>query len=364
MTTYAQVSALQLQYLCSALGLSARVREYLTVQAALMEPWGSRPLPALAPYPSQIGDDHSPYEYSVQFSRQAVELRLLVEAQATVPNLRNNQLAAQALSARLRSKFGVDATRLGPVEELFLPQDPHGPFSLWHAACFDSAGQPAFKVYLNPRVNGAGTASGVFSEAAGRLGLSRAALPVIEHVERLGGVPNYFSLDLSERLGARAKLYFSHMDATHAELEAVFALAPSNIAGDVTAFCRAIVGEAARLTKKPVCYCFSFVDGIDHAVSVTFHLPVAHYLESDALILHHVSTFMSQHGLQVAQYQRAVTALARRALGMSVGLQSYASFRRERSGLKLTVYFSPELFSAPYAHYPFAFEGANLGSTE
>ena len=363
MTTYARVSALQLQYLCEALGLSANARDYLAVQSVLMEPWSSRQLPPLAPYPSQIGDDHSPYEYSVQFARSSVELRLLVEAQATIANLGNNQRAAQALSRRLQDKFGLDTARLRAVEDLFLPKDPHGPFSLWHAACFDGAGRPDFKVYLNPRVTG-GAGSEVLTEAVARLGLADAAKPIIERVASLGGTANYFSLDLGQRLGSRIKLYFSHMDATHAELEAVFALAPLNIPGDVTAFCRAIVGEGTPLTKKPVCYCFSFVEGVSQPIAVTFHLPVAHYLESDALVLHHVSAFMARHGMPVAQYQRAVTALARRALGTSVGLQSYASFRRERSGLKLTVYLSPELFSAPYAQFPYTFETDSLGIAE
>jgi DMATS type aromatic prenyltransferase len=364
MTTYAEVSALQLQYLCQALGLGAHTREYLAVQSALMEPWGSRHLPPLAPYPSQIGDDHSPYEYSVQFAKNAMELRLLIEAQAVVPSLSNNQHAARSLNHRLEKKFGLDLSRFKVLEDLFLPEDPHGPFSLWHAACLDRSGRPDFKIYLNPRVGGRGSRSDLVDEALSRLDLSETTKPVIERVRQLGGVSNYFSLDLAERLGSRVKLYFSHANVTHSELESIFALAPSNTVGDVTRFCSAIIGNTALLAKKPVCYCFSFVHGVPHPTAVTFHLPVAHYLSSDALVLHHVSAFMSQHGMPVAHYQRAVTALARRALGTSVGLQSYASFRRERSGLKLTVYLSPELFSAPYNQFPYTFEDASLGGAQ
>jgi len=85
-------------------------------------------------------------------------------------------------------------------------------------------------------------------------------------------------------------------------------------------------------------------------------LPVAHYMDSDASIMDNVSAFMAAEGLPVQAYQRAVKALARRDLAHSVGLQSYVSFRREASGLKLTVYLSPELFAAPYAQFPFAEE--------
>ena len=353
-TTYGQISSLQLYQLCGALGLADRAHEYQAVQAFLMESWQAREVPQLAPYPSRIGDDHSPYEYSLQFGQTSVELRLLLEAQATLPGLHANQVAAQALNQRVAQRYGVDFSRFAQLQNLFCPEDPHGPFSLWHAVCFDAAGQPDFKIYLNPQVHAGTSGRDLTTEAVSRLGLSGVATPIIERVVAAGGIPNYFSLDLAARLGSRVKLYFSHEDASLADLESIFALAASNRAGDVSRFCRAILGADTRLNRKPVCYCFSFVAGSDAPVAVTFHLPVAHYVASDALVLNNVSAFMAAEGLPVKAYQRAVRSLARRDLAGSLGLQSYASFRRERSGLKLTVYLSPELFAAPYAQFPFA----------
>jgi DMATS type aromatic prenyltransferase len=363
MATYGEVSSLQIQQLCQALGL-AGAPHYQTVQAFLMASWSERQVPLLAPYPSRIGDDHSPYEYSVQFSRSSVELRLLVEAQAAVPSLSANQLAAEALNSALSARFGLDLTRLSAVKDLFLPTDPQGPFSLWHAACFDSRARPDFKLYLNPQVHSGVSGLALVSEAVDRIGLSGVAKSVMAQVAALGGEPNYFSLDLADRLGSRVKLYFSHSDVTPSELEKILALAPSNHVGDITHFCQSILGHTRRLTKKPVCYCFSFVAGVNTPVAVTFHLPVAHYRDSDAEVMHHVSAFMAQHALPEAQYRSAVAGFSRRPLAAGVGVQSYASYRREPSGLKLTVYLSPELFAAPYSQFPYSFEHEDLGSAE
>ncbi|HYP74401.1 MAG TPA: tryptophan dimethylallyltransferase family protein [Polyangiaceae bacterium] len=351
--TYNEFSARQLYALCQAVGVGGSAHDYLAVQAMLLAPWGERDVPALAPYPSRIGDDHSPYEYSVQFAKNSVELRLLFEAQAQAPSLHANQAAAVALNQKLAQRYGVDLSRFVQLQDLFCPEDPQGPFSLWHAACFDRAGQPDFKIYLNPRVHCGTSGQQLTTEGVARLGLSRAADSVIRRVVDQGGEPNYFSLDLGARLGSRVKLYFSHEDATLQTLEQILALSPSNQVGDVTRFCRGLLDEGTKLSKKPVCYCFSFVSGMDSPLAVTLHLPVAHYCRSDAEIMSRASKLMASEGLPVEAYQRAVMAMARRDLQRVSGVQSYFSFRREASGLKTTVYLSPELFAAPEAQFPF-----------
>ena len=355
-TTYSQASCNQLYDLCSAVGVGESAREYLGVQSLLMEPWCEREVPPLAPYPSRIGDDHSPYEYSVQFARNSVELRLLLEAQAAAPSLRANQTAALALNRKLAQRYGIDFSRFEQIQDLFCPEDPQAPFSIWHAACFDRTGRPDFKIYLNPRVHCGASAEQLVTEAVTRLGLSTVARSVIRRVVDGGGEPNYFSLDLAARLGSRVKVYFSHQDAKLEQLESILSLAPSYRALDVVRFCRALLGDGTELNRKSVCYCFSFAAGMDVPLAVTFHLPVGHYIANDALIMSRVSEFMASEGLPVEEYRRSVMAMARRDMHESVGLQSYFSFRREASGLKVTVYLSPELFAAPHAQFPYAAE--------
>jgi len=351
-TTYSQIGSRQLYDLCHALGIGDSTRQCLRAQAVMMEGWGEREVPPLAPYPSRIGDDHSPYEYSVQFAKDAVELRMLCEAQAPAPSLYGNQTAGMALNRRLAQLYAVDLSRFDCLQDLFCPEDPQGPFSIWHAACFDRAGRPDFKIYLNPRVHCGTSGEELVTEGVARLGLPPSVLSLIQRVVDRGGVPNYFSLDLAARLGSRVKVYFSHEDVTVDQLEAIFSFAPSNRAGDVTRFCREILGGVPSLRRKPICYCFSFVTGVDGPLAVTFHLPVAHYLENDAEITGRVAAFMAGEGLPVDAYRRAVSAMSRRDLAQAVGLQSYFSFRREAMGLKVTAYLSPELFSAPLAQCP------------
>ena len=179
----------------------------------------------------------------------------------------------------------------------------------------------------------------LITEAVTRLGLSSVASSVIRRVVDSGGNPNYFSLDLAPRLGSRVKLYFSHENAALEQLESILSLAPSYRSGDVARFCRALLGDGVQLNKKPICYCFSFVSGVEAPLAVTFHLPVAHYLDNDATIMSRVSAFMASESLPVEAYRRSVMAMARRDLRASVGLQSYFSFRREMSGLKTTGLF-------------------------
>jgi DMATS type aromatic prenyltransferase len=361
-TTYRQIGSAQLFDLCHALGQGKAANECVAAQSFVMGLLGDRDVPSLAPYPSRIGDDHSPYEYSVQFARGVADLRLLFEAQATIPNLLSNQSAALDLNERIARKYPVDFAQFERVKDLFCPKDPHGPFSLWHALCFDGAGRPAFKIYANPQVVSGVSGSDLMAEAVARLGLLPVAKPIIDRVVAQGGVPNYFSLDLAARLGSRVKLYFSHERATLEDLERVFTLAPTNQAGDVTRFCSAILGSVGSFARKPVCYCFSFVAGASVPSAITLHLPAAHYADSDASIMSRVSTLMAAEGLPVQEYQRAVRVLARRDLASTRGLQSYVSFRREASGLKLTVYLSPELFAAPVSQFPFASAASRTGS--
>src|SRR5665213_1752072 len=120
MTTYRQASSAQLFALCNALGVGASAaRQCLATQSFLLSAWSDREVPLLAPYPSRIGDDHSPYEYSLQFARDSVQLRLLFEAQANVPSLHANQLAARTLNGRIAEQFRADFSVLEQLENFF-----------------------------------------------------------------------------------------------------------------------------------------------------------------------------------------------------------------------------------------------------
>src|SRR6187455_749054 len=106
---FSEVADRQLRALCSALGWDSESARMLDVQRVLFDQWGGYRVPEQPIFPSNIGDDHSPYESSAAFG-------------------------------------------------------------LWHAACFTRSSEPAFKVYLNPAVHGQAHAWDTVREALRRLG--------------------------------------------------------------------------------------------------------------------------------------------------------------------------------------------------
>jgi DMATS type aromatic prenyltransferase len=313
--------------------------------------WGELEVPQQARFPSAIGDDHSPFEFSVAFGPKDVELRLLLEAQGEPPSLLANRDAALAFNRRL-TPMGVSFDRFTKIHDLFMPSAPSAPFTLWHAVGMRAARAADFKVYLNPQVRGPGEAWDTVTEALGRLGLAN-VVPTLRKVAARGSDVDllaYFSLDLSDAPSSRVKVYFQHLHATAAEVERVFALAPTSQPGDVLSFCRAVAGSVGPFSRKPVSTCLSFVQGSDQPTAATFHLPVAHYIERDSETVTRVQSFMQSVGLGDALYARALSAFAPRALTAGAGVQSYASFRREPNGIRVTAYLSPELFRARAVH--------------
>lgn len=345
--TYDEISAWQLGSLCTALGLQATAKENLELQRMLFEPWGQEQVPASPAHASSIGDDHSPYEYSLAFSKQGVELRILFEAQAKEPTPRALQAAALKTNQRLEQHFGLDLTRFNAVADLFLPEDPAPPFSLWHAVCLNAGKAPEFKIYLNPQARGKDNARALTIEAMERLGLAESARQMFPAVARRGSELDevrYFSLDLSAKREARVKVYFAHHGATAKDLERAFRFAPSHIAGDVEAYLQVMAGHHGPFRQKPITSCFAFVAGREAPSAVTMHYPIAHYEYDDERAAARVSKYLQTHNSGLATYQGVLAALARRPLDDGAGMQSYASFRREGKDLRFTVYLSPELF--------------------
>jgi DMATS type aromatic prenyltransferase len=345
--TYVGRADRELFRLCAALGYEADYERYRAVLRTLLGDWGSSRIPRHAPYASEIGDDHSPYEFSLQFEAGAVELRLLVEAQGEEPSALSNLEAALALNRRLEQRFSLDMSRFSKVSELFLGSGAAPPFSLWHAVCWLPGTAPSFKLYLNPRVHGRDRARDVIDEAFGRLGLSRESH---SYLARLARSPNdelrYFSLDLSPGLKSRIKVYVTHHGADAGELEQVMSVNPHHQAGDVPRFCEAMTGHHGPFVVKPVTTCVSFIEGKSEPYATTLHLPIAHYVDDDQVTASRVSAFLRDNGLDYLRYRRAINVFAPRSLDEGTGVQSYASYRREAVGLHFSAYLSPELFRA------------------
>jgi len=320
----------------------------LDVQRVLFDQWGGYRVPEQPIFPSNIGDDHSPYEYSLALEKNDIELRILYEAQSSTPDYASNLASARACNARIRERYAPDFSRYDAVEDLFLPSESSAAFGLWHAACFTRSSEPAFKVYLNPAVHGQAHAWDTVREALRRLGFASQTHELLSRVAFRGTEDElkYFSVDLAGGPKARVKVYFAHHHARVATLEQAFALAPTHRAGDVREFCSRILGDQGPFLRKPLTSCFSFVSGTSAPLAVTLHVPVAHYVEDDQLVARRVFGYLGYQGLGARAYMNALSAFAPRPLGNGPGIQSYASFRRLPTGMRTTMYLSPELFDS------------------
>lgn len=343
--TYAARASRSLRQLCDATGRSDAFWHCLETQRVLFDGWGDTVIPASAPYPSNIGDDHSPYEFSLALQPgRGVEIRLLVEAQGDNPSASSNLAAALALNERLHERCGLSFTRFEAVKDLFITGAGNG-FSLWHAVCWTSDDDVEFKIYLNPEARGEAHAADVVREAMVRLGLAD-QVPALARMTRRGGLDQvkYFSLDLSDAKDSRVKVYAAHRAATARDVEAVFDVAPTHRRGDVVEFCRELVGHTGPFDKRPVQSCLSFTSESPVPTAATFHLPIAHYGRNDAETRARVAGLLARHGLDAEAYERSFDAMAADVPVPVRSTQSYASFKRGSDGIRVTTYLSPRLF--------------------
>jgi DMATS type aromatic prenyltransferase len=348
MPTYDEVSRAQLLALSHAVGQSAAAENYIGLQKSLFSPWATRTIPETAPYASQIGDDHSPYEYSVAYGAKGAELRLLFEPQAHVPSLGTNHAEALRVNGRLARDWGVCLSRYNQVADLFSITRAGATqgFSLWHAACLSPSGAHDFKVYLNPQLHGPEAAGEVVEAMFARLGLSeaRSALSRLRFRGSEQDELRYVSLDLSDQPRARVKVYTCHHQAKPAELERAFAVASSHRAADVSEFCGTMAPGVTSFDAKSVSSCLAFVAGNPAPYTATLHLPIAHYAETDAVARRRIDAFMQANQMDQLVHARVLRAIAKRPLHETSGVQSYASYRRDNGTMRLTAYLSPELF--------------------
>ena len=346
--TFADRGARLARRFCEALEFGGREAQMLSLVEDAFETWGDRRVGQRPVYPSNIGDDHSPFEFSVAFGAGPPEVRLLWESQGDKPDARSNLVAARVLTDRLAQRWRLGLDRLRAVEDLYLPTDPAGGFALWHAACFWRDRDPAFKVYLNPNARGPEVAGAVVRETLARLGFRDAWSAILASSGRRGRDLDslaYVSLDLDNGPKARLKIYYRHHHATADDIEAVLANQRDHRAGDARAFCVAMAGNDGPYRDKPVQTCASLLgEHPDGPTRFTAYFPVASYAPSDATVCERVRAWMRTSGLPVEQYDAVVTKVAHRALTEGSGFQSYVSLRREAAGVRSTVYFSPELY--------------------
>ena len=344
--TLSEHGFLALRSLCEALGSRRLHAPAARAFRALSSSWGEHVVGAAPPFPSDVSDDHAPFEFSIALGGPTPELRVLFEVQGGPPSLESNQRAARAFTDDLGAEPGVDLSRYHAIEDLFLPPEPQGVFAVWHAVTLSVDAPPAYKVYLNPQARGPARAAEVIEEALSRLGYGR-SWPHLSSVAGRRGPDadeiRYFALDLSGSREARVKVYFRHHRASTQDLELSFAAAASHVEGEVTDFCASIAGPGPYL-GRPVGSCFAFLGGQERPAKATLYMPTADHVEHEEEAVARASTWLAKQGLSARIYRAAVEAIARRPLASCDHVQSYVAFRRDVDGPRFTSYLSPKVY--------------------
>src|SRR6185369_11713691 len=305
------VAAPRLRRLCEALGMERDSEHIMSVFRRLVAPWGATaPLDA-PPWLSEVGDDHTPFEFSAAFGSRN-ELRILVEPLGNPAGLVSNRDRALAVLEDLAKDHQISFERLRRIQDLFLPDDPQGLFSIWLGVSFFSNAPADVKVYLNPEAQGPAKAAQLVEEAMVRLGFSNAWPAIAASIGRRGRELDelkYFSLDLAPRAESRVKVYARHLAATVADVEAAAANARSHRAGDVLEFVEATSGSASGVfSGRPPATCLSFVESAGNEAAVaTHHFPVnGGYAANDTEVAARVVRYMQQKGLPARSEERRV----------------------------------------------------------
>jgi DMATS type aromatic prenyltransferase len=314
----------------------------------LSESWGDLPAGGAARWPSDVCDDHSPYELSVAIDSRGPQLRVLVEPMDRPCSPAANLAAARRLYPVLARDYHVNLARLRAVEELLVPEAPRGRFALWYAVGFTPGQAPEFKAYLDLNVQGPGRAALLTEESLRRLGFAR-AWPALAGLlrRREDGADSlaYLALDLSHDTEARVKVYLRHQGADAAFLDELGGLSRHHVPGSTKEFCRQLAGHEGPYHGKGPVTCFTFTEPADERpTAATFYFPVSYHARDDLESRRRITHYLGSQELDAAAYLGALEACARRPLEAGSSLHTYAALRCWRGGPRVTAYFSPEVF--------------------
>lgn len=337
----------RLSRLLRALGRTEHLSNARRAVKQLSLSWANEILGERAAWPSDITDDHSPFEFSLSLSESGTSVRILTEPQdVRHPSLAASWRLANDIHERLRSQWGAYSAGYDGVADLFAPApSSDGVFSIWHSAILGRRQDTQFKVYLNPAMHGAADAERVVAEALARLGLGDAWRALREKALLRAGLDQvlYFALDLTRARGARAKVYVAHRHASAADLAVALERCPGFSPNSVNRWLECLLGGTGPFHERPPITCFAFNQDSLDLHTTTLHLPVRCYAADDFEVARKVCKFLRFP--QRVSYMRALTGVAERPLESGPGLQTYVSLRPSPGKQAVTVYLAPQLYS-------------------
>jgi cytokinin dehydrogenase len=340
-TTLGELAASQLAALGRASGGVGKASYLTELAETLSNGWWTQPIAGGPAWPSDLTDDGTPFELSIQTEDAFPELRLLVEPRPLQGGAIASFHAALSLADVLAARYGADASSLHEVASLFAPPPGSSPrFLIWYGVHITPTG-PLFKAYLNPEVHGPSQARELLRGAFERLGFRDAFEQVAEQVARSTRAP-YFSVDLCAKEQARVKVYLAHAAAPEDGVERAAAGGKYYRPGQLRRRLQALLSEGSSSHARPVLTCHAFRrDG--GTPEVTLHVPIRCHVADDREALAVAQTFGSNGAAEALI--RVVSALARRPLDSGRGMMTYLSLREGRwGGTRVTAYLAPQAY--------------------
>ncbi|MEV0088421.1 tryptophan dimethylallyltransferase family protein [Saccharopolyspora sp. NPDC050642] len=344
--TLGEVAGNQLQNLCRIVGIDET--EPVRLLGDVLSATRSRPLSQPPLWPSDVADDNTPVEFSVQFEDNGSRhLRILAETIPAAPGPAANLQAARDLIDALADRYDLSLDRLRSVQDLFSSASPQGKFSWWFSLIFTPDGAPKFKVYFNPEVCGAESAPHLVEEAFARLGLPEAYSTISKYALQRGELDRltFFAVDLDHSPQSRVKLYVSQHAARPADAEFAASAVPCIDPALVRHLCSVLAPDTEVFTGRPLISSYSFVEG-DHEKpsNYSLYLPIRDYVPNDAVARERVQQHLRMHRIDPAVVDEVIDAVTDRRLEDNAGLLAHVSLRLSPNRTGTTVYVSSEAY--------------------
>lgn len=344
--TLSDLTSSQLRNLCAIAGIDER--DPVRLLGDILGTAGPRPLTEPPLWPSDVADDATPVEFSMQFESDGNRhLRVLAEKLADEPSPGANLRATRDLLTSLEQRYDLSLDRLRAVEDLFLTDEPQGEFAWWYSFIFGPDSMPKFKIYINPAMHGAEHAPDLVERALRRLGLAGAWATIRENALTRDGLdtPGFFAIDLDRSPQARVKLYVTHEAATPEDAMRAARAVPGIDLDRVDHFCATLSPATEVFDGRPLVSSYSFVEG-DLATpnNYSLYLPIRDYVPHDGVARERTARLLKEHDVDPELLDRALTALTDRPLEDNTGLIAHLSLRMSPSRTGTTVYLSSEAY--------------------
>jgi hypothetical protein len=338
----------QLRNLCRVAGFENSDDTPNELLKELLGGAGERRLSDPPPWPTDVSDDATPVEFSIAFDGNGERaVRVLGETITEIPSDSANLRAALQFLDSMADRFQLSVNGFKTVQDLFLPEQPQGKFSLWHSLILRPRTSPKFKIYFNPGVRGVEQAPQLVAEGLKRLGLDNAYRTATEYALRRGNLDRltFFAIDLDDSPNARVKVYISHHSAESKDVERAASAVPGVDPVEVRDFCSLIGGgSTGPFTGLPLLSSYSYVEtDTERPSNYSIYFPIRGHVTDDASARTLLVQLMKKYDLDPAELDQVLDAVSRRPLRDGVGLIAYVSLRLGR-GSGITVYLSSEAY--------------------